>query len=246
VGVPGELCLGGDGLALGYFNRPQLTAEKFVLNPFNDKEGSRLYRTGDLVRYLPGGDIEFLGRIDQQVKIRGFRIELGEIESLLKEYPQLKDAAVLAWEDTPGDRRLVGYIVPDGETVPNNNELRNFLLEKLPDYMVPFIFIKMDSLPINPNGKVDRKALPKPDQSRPDLEKAYVAPRTELEQFIVDIWKDILGIDKIGIYDNFFDLGGNSLKAAVFANRLQKELDEVVHVGTVFKAADCRTGNVHS
>jgi amino acid adenylation domain-containing protein len=236
VGVPGELCLGGDGLSLGYFNRPQLTAEKFVINPFNDKEGSRLYRTGDLVRYLPGGDIEFLGRIDQQVKIRGFRIELGEIESLLKEYPQLKDAAVLAREDTPGDRRLVGYIVPDGETVPNNNELRNFLLEKLPDYMVPFIFIKMDSLPINPNGKVDRKALPKPDQSRPDLEKAYVAPRTDLEQFIVDIWKEILNLDKIGIYDNFFDLGGNSLKAAVFANRLQKELDEVVHVGVVFKA----------
>ncbi|HGY55116.1 MAG TPA: amino acid adenylation domain-containing protein [Caldithrix abyssi] len=236
VGVPGELLVGGDGLSLGYHNRPQLSAEKFIPNPFISDTGSRLYRTGDLVRYLPDGNIEFIGRIDQQVKIRGFRIELGEIEALLRDHPDLKDVVVLAREDSPGERRLVGYIVPKSEEPPKFSELRSFLLEKLPDYMVPNIFIPLEALPLTPNGKVDRRALPAPDQSRPELERDYVPPRNKLEQFLAEIWQEVLGIEKVGIHDNFFELGGNSLKAAVFANRLQQELNEVVHVGAVFKA----------
>ncbi|MCD4691529.1 MAG: amino acid adenylation domain-containing protein, partial [Calditrichales bacterium] len=237
IGSPGELFIGGVGLARDYYNRPNLTAEKFVPNPFSDKPGKRLYKTGDLVRYLADGNIEFLGRIDQQVKIRGFRIELGEIEALLRKHSALKDAVVIAHEDMPGDKQLAAYIVPQQiSEIPDNETLRLLLSEKLPDYMIPAFYIPIDKVPITPNGKVDRKALPAPDKERFSSKKDYVPPRTELEKLLIETWQEILGIDKIGIYDNFFDLGGNSLKAAVFANRLQKELDEVVHVGAIFKA----------
>ena len=236
VGVPGELYCGGDGLAQQYYNRPDLTAEKFIPDPFSQQPGARLYRTGDLVKWLPDGSIEFMGRIDQQVKIRGFRIELGEIESLLRNHHGLQDAAVIAREDQPGVKRLVAYVVPDEEAPATNVELRSYLLEKLPDYMVPNIFVRMDALPINPNGKLDRKALPVPDQTRPELEKAYVPPRTRFEEALVKMWQEILGIERIGIYDNFFELGGNSLQAAVFVNKIQKEFNEAVHVRSIFLA----------
>ncbi len=236
IGVPGELFVGGDGLALEYLNRPDLTKERFIINPFDASGKSKLYKTGDLVRYLPDGNIEFLARIDQQVKIRGFRIELGEIESVLKTHPVVKDAVVLARQDNPGDKTLTAYIVSEAEQEMKASVLRSFLLEKLPDYMVPFSWVEMDRIPLTPNGKVDKKALPAPDQSRPDLEGKYVAPRNGLEQFLCAVWEEILSIDKVGIHDNFFELGGNSLKAAVFANRLQKEFGEVTHVSVVFKA----------
>ncbi|MFZ5515901.1 MAG: amino acid adenylation domain-containing protein [Candidatus Zhuqueibacterota bacterium] len=236
VGVPGELFCGGDGLAEQYLNRPDLTAEKFIPNPFSRKGGQRLYRTGDLVRLLPDGAIEFIGRIDHQVKIRGFRIEIGEIESVLKNHPSLKDVIILAREDKPGERRLVAYVVPHEKQAPTTTELRSFLKEKLPDYMVPSFFMIMESFPINPNGKVDRKALPTPEMDRPDLDKEFVAPRDKLESALAAMWQDILGIEKVGIYDNFFELGGNSLQAAVFVNRIKKEFGEDAHVRSIFMA----------
>jgi len=236
VGVPGELFCGGDGLAEQYFNRPDLTAEKFIPNPFSRKVGQRLYRTGDLVRLLLDGNIEFIGRIDHQVKIRGFRIAIGEIEAVLKNHPSLKDVIILAREDKPGERRLVAYVVPRETQAPTTSELRAYLKEKLPDYMVPSFFTIMESFPINPNGKVDRKALPAPEMDRPDLDKEFVAPRNKLESALAAMWQDILGIEKVGIYDNFFELGGNSLQAAVFVNRIKKEFGEDAHVRSIFMA----------
>ncbi len=236
IGIPGELYVGGDGLALEYLKRKELTAERFIKNPFDPSGNSMLYKTGDLVRWLPDGNIEFLARIDQQVKIRGFRIELGEIESVLKTNPLLKDAVVLARQDNPGDKVLTAYIVPNEKQEIKTSVLRAFLLEKLPDYMVPFAWVEMDSIPLTPNGKVDKNALPAPGHARPDMEAQYTAPRNNLEQFLSEIWGEILTIDRVGIHDNFFELGGNSLKAAVFANRLQKEFGEVTHVSVVFKA----------
>lgn len=236
VGVVGELYVGGDGVALEYYNRPQLTAAKFIPDPFSSEPGAQIYRTGDLARYLPDGNIDFLGRIDHQVKIRGFRIELGEIESLLQQHPALQDGLVLAREDKPGQKRLVAYIIPKHEMTPETSELRTFLLKKLPDYMIPTAFITMEAFPLTPNGKVDRKALPAPDQSREDFEQNYVPPRTRLEETLVEMWQEILEIEKIGIYDNFFQLGGNSLQAAVFINRIQKKFKEEAHVRAIFLA----------
>ncbi|MFH0341841.1 MAG: amino acid adenylation domain-containing protein, partial [Chromatiales bacterium] len=219
IGVPGELCIGGAGLARGYLNRPELTAEKFIANPFSDEPGARLYKTGDLARYLLDGNIEFLGRLDTQVKVRGFRIELGEIETVLNQHPGVKACAVLAREDAPGDKRLVAYVV--GHKAPAQGELRDFLREKLPEYMLPSVFIVLDKLPVTPNGKLDRKALPAPDDSRPELEAAYVAPRTPTEETLAAIWAEVLKLEKIGIHDNFFDLGGHSLLATQVISRLR-------------------------
>jgi len=235
VGIPGELYVGGDGLALEYFNRPDLTDERFVKNPFNE-EDPRLYKTGDLVRYLENGNLDFLDRMDQQVKIRGFRIELGEIESFLKVAPNIYDAAVIMRQDNGTDKTLVAYVVPlDNQTI-NNVEIREFLKHKLPDYMIPVIYVQLPQIPLTPNGKVDRRALPAPDASRPDLENAYVEPRNDLEKCLTEYWAEILNVDKVGIKDSFFDLGGNSLKAAVFSNRIQKELEVTTHVSMIFKA----------
>lgn len=218
VGVAGELYLGGVGLARGYHNRPDLTAERFVPDPFSKEPGARLYRTGDLARYRADGAVEFLGRIDQQVKIRGFRIELGEIEAALVQHPAIAEAVVTAREDTPGNRRLVAYIVATQEqqaegTAPSIETLRSFLQEKLPYYMVPAAFVFLEALPLLPNGKVDRKALPAPDMTRPDLEKAFVAPRTPVEETLAGVWREVLGLDKVGVHDNFFDLGGASIQS---------------------------------
>ena len=236
IGVSGELLIGGSGLARDYLNRPSLTAEKFIPNPFSKKPGTRLYKTGDLVRYLDDGTIEFLGRFDDQVKIRGFRIELGEIENILSGHHEIKDCAVVVHENLAHEKLLVAYLVSENSIFPSRDDLRNYLLQKLPEYMVPSVFMELDVLPISPNGKVDRKAMPVPDQARTDLEKTYIPPKTEVEKYLVNIWQDILGIKKIGIYDNFFELGGNSIQAAVLANRLQKEFNVTIQVRSVFLA----------
>ncbi|PHM11857.1 non-ribosomal peptide synthetase [Nostoc sp. 'Peltigera malacea cyanobiont' DB3992] len=210
LGVPGELYIGGIGIARGYLNHPELTTEKFIPNPFGEKSGMRLYRTGDLARYLPNGNIELLGRIDQQVKIRGFRIELGEISATLQQHNKVREAVVIAREDEHGDKYLVAYVSPQPEQPIINTELRGFLQEKLPQYMLPSSFIILSTLPLLPNGKLDRRSLPAPE-IRPELEAAYVMPQTEIEQTIATIWQKSLNIEKIGIHDNFFELGGHSL-----------------------------------
>ncbi|HYT22705.1 MAG TPA: amino acid adenylation domain-containing protein [Candidatus Polarisedimenticolia bacterium] len=221
IGIPGEIYIGGAGLARGYLNRPELTAEKFIANPFSTERGARLYRTGDSARYLPDGNIEFLGRLDNQVKIRGFRIELGEIEAVLGQHSSLREAVVLVREDNPGEKQLVAYTVAAAGFMPSVNELRGFLQQKLPEYMVPSAFVMLDSLPFTPNGKVDRKALPAPDQTRPELEETFVAPRTPIEQTLVAIWGKVLKLEKVGIHDNFFELGGHSLLATQVMSRIR-------------------------
>jgi acyl carrier protein len=220
VGVYGELFIGGDGLARDYLKRPALTAETFVPNPFSPEPGARLYKSGDLVRYLQDGSIEFLGRIDHQVKIRGFRIELGEIESVLGRHPKVSDTVVIAREDVPGDKRLVAYVVASHEPTPTFSELRSFLKEKLPDYMIPTALVFLDLLPLTPNGKVDRRALPAPELSRSELENKFVAPRTPVEEAIAGIWCKVLGLERLGVHDNFFELGGHSLLATQIISRL--------------------------
>ncbi|MEH2082689.1 MAG: amino acid adenylation domain-containing protein [Nostoc sp.] len=210
IGVVGELYIGGLGLARGYLNRPELTAEKFIPNPLGTEVGERLYKTGDLVRYQQDGTLEFLGRCDDQVKIRGFRIELGEIETVLHEYSGLQESAVLAREDVSGNQRLVAYIVWRQES-PSLEELRSFLKQKLPEYMVPSAFVSLKALPLTSNGKIDRRSLPAPDTARPDLDAAYTPPRTTIEEILANIWSQVLGLEQVGIYDNFFDLGGDSI-----------------------------------
>jgi aryl carrier-like protein len=212
IGITGELYIAGDGLARSYFNRPELTAEKFIPNPFSSKPGARLYKTGDLARYLPDGNIEFIGRIDHQVKIRGFRIELGEIEAVISEHSDVQSVVVLVPEDENGNKRLVAYLVLEQQrTNLKSSDLRNYLEEKLPHYMVPSTFVILESLPLTPNGKVDRKALPKPDQMQLELAETYVAPRNLIEQILAEIWSEVLGLKQIGIHDNFFELGGDSI-----------------------------------
>ncbi|HIP97643.1 MAG TPA: amino acid adenylation domain-containing protein, partial [Anaerolineae bacterium] len=221
IGVPGELYIGGDSLARGYLNRPGLTAERFLPDPFSEEPGARLYKTGDLARYLPDGNIEFLGRADHQVKIRGFRVELGEIEAVLGGHPALREVVVLAREDGSGSKRLVAYVIPAQKPVPTVSELRDFLKEKLPEYMVPSAFVTLEALPLTPSGKVDRRALPAPDGARPELEGAFVAPRTPVEKELAGIWTQVLGVERVGIYDNFFDLGGHSLLATQVISRVR-------------------------
>jgi amino acid adenylation domain-containing protein len=235
VGVPGELHLGGVGLARGYFERPDLTAEKFIPHPFG-QPGDRLYRTGDLARYMADGNIELIGRTDHQVKIRGHRIELGEIVSALKKAPGVEQAVVLAREDNPGNKRLVAYVVGDGSAKRPPDDLRNLLKQQLPEYMVPSAIIALDKLPLSPNGKVDRRALPSPEALREQLEKPLAAPRTELEELLVGMWQSALGKGRIGIDDNFFELGGSSIQAAVLINKLQDQLGEIIHLVAMFDA----------
>nr|QEO74169.1 condensation domain-containing protein [uncultured bacterium] len=208
LGVPGELYVGGAGLARGYVNRPALTAERFVPDPFSGVAGARLYRTGDRARCLTGGDVEFLGRVDDQVKIRGFRIEPGEIEARLVAHEAIDDAAVVARADDGDDKRLVAYVV--GDHVPTTTELRAHVIETLPDHMVPAHFVVLDELPLTPNGKLDRAALPAPE-GRPELEASFVAPRTPAEETLAGIWCEVLGLEQVGIHDNFFELGGDSI-----------------------------------
>jgi amino acid adenylation domain-containing protein len=213
VGVVGELYVGGRGLARDYLNRPDLTAEKFVPHPFSNRAGERLYRTGDSVRYLPDGNVEFLGRTDRQVKVRGFRIELEEIETALSQHPAVEQGVVVAREDQPGDKRLVAYLVHRPESKLTPDELRGYLKQRLPDYMLPSAFVSLAELPLSPNGKVDRRALPVPDSSRPQLAKTFVPPVSHAERLLAGVWAQVLGIDRVGLHDNFFDLGGDSMRS---------------------------------
>ncbi|QMS88318.1 amino acid adenylation domain-containing protein [Nostoc edaphicum CCNP1411] len=256
VGMPGELHIGGAGLARGYLNRPKLTQEKFIPNPFGGSRGAeilpnsqsplplipssqspvpspRLYKTGDLARYLSDGNIEYLGRIDNQVKIRGFRIELGEIEAVLSQHQNVQVSCVIAHEDTPGEKRLVAYIVPHPQVTPTVSVLRQFLAKKLPAYMVPNAFVMLESLPLTPNGKVDRRALKAPSNTS-NLDK-FVQPRNQLELQLVQIWSKILKVDKVGVQDNFFDLGGHSLLAPYLMTQIKQQLGKDVTLTNIFQ-----------
>ncbi|WP_164021375.1 non-ribosomal peptide synthetase [Pyxidicoccus trucidator] len=217
VGVPGELCVDSVGLARGYRHQADLTAERFVPNPFSDVLGARLYRTGDKVRWLADGTLEYLGRADFQVKLRGFRIELGEVESALRAFPGVREAAVVVREDVPGDRRLVGYVAADAEL--DVGALRSHLQQRLPDYMVPGALARLESLPLTANGKLDRAVLPAPDA--PVAKQTYVAPRDDLEQQVADLWAEVLHVERVGVHDNFFDLGGHSLLATQVLTRIR-------------------------
>ena len=235
IGIPGELHIGGAGVARGYLNRPNLTEEKFIPNPFSDGPGARLYKTGDLARYLSDGNIEFIGRIDHQVKIRGFRIELGEIESVLNQHPAVKETVAVVREDRPGDKRLAAYVVPNSEQAFAPSELRSFLKEKLPDYMIPTAMVFLDLLPLMPNGKVDRRALPAPEQSRSELETVYVAPQSEVERIIAEVWQQVLRIEQVGLHDNFFDLGGHSLLLIQIHNKFQEIFKKEIPIAEMFR-----------
>jgi amino acid adenylation domain-containing protein len=251
IGIPGELYIGGDGLARGYLNRPDLSAERFIPNPFaavhKNNIGSRLYRTGDIARWLPSGSLEFMGRVDHQVKVRGFRIELGEIEVALKDHPDIGEAIVIAASADKNDATagspksaLVAYVVPVAGATPSVSTLRNFLKTKLPDYMIPTIFISLAALPLTPNGKVDRVALPQPDGLRPTIEADYIAPRNDVEQQVADIWQSVLKLEQVGINDNFFDLGGHSLLLMQVHNRLQETFAREIPVLDLFKYSNVR------
>jgi amino acid adenylation domain-containing protein len=237
VGIDGELCLGGASVAGGYLNRPDLTAQKFAPDPYSKDAGARLYRTGDLGRYLPDGTIIFTGRTDEQVKVRGFRIELGEIESALKEHQGIRECIALTREDTPGDKRLIAYLVtakPEGSTL-NTSHLRSFLKERVPEYMLPSAFVFLEQLPLTPNGKVDKKALPAHDIERPELETAFVAPQTPTEQRLAALWTELLGIDRAGLYDNYFELGGDSLLATQLASQIRKVFEVELPLTDLFR-----------
>jgi amino acid adenylation domain-containing protein len=226
VGVSGEIYVGGAGLSRGYLNRPALTAGRFIPHPFSDKPGARLYRTGDHARLLPDGDLEYLGRADQQVKIRGFRIELGEIEATLARHSAIRQVIVLAREDDAGEKRLAAYVVCDKESAPKTSGLREFLKEKLPEHMLPAAIVKIDSLPLTSNGKVDRAALPPPDWSRLEIESDFIVPRTSVEQALADVWVEVLGASQVGIDDNYFALGGDSIRSIqIRAKALEKGFD---------------------
>jgi acyl-CoA synthetase (AMP-forming)/AMP-acid ligase II/acyl carrier protein len=222
IGVPGELCLGGAGLARVYLNRPELTAERFVPDPFSGRPGARLYRTGDLVRQQADGVLMFLGRIDHQVKLRGFRIELGEIESTLRLHPGVAEAVVLArGGGEPGDLRLIAYVVGKDGQAPSIDELRAFLRTKLPGHMVPWAFVPLPALPLNANGKIDRRALPDPERAAWGGAAEVEEPRSEMERTLAAIWRELLRLDRVGIDDNFFDSGGHSLLAVRVYHRLK-------------------------
>ena len=243
IGIPGELYIGGAGVARGYLNKPELTAEKFIRNPFAAEAtrnpsaiSPRLYRTGDLARWRADGNIEFLGRIDHQVKIRGFRIELGEVEAALRKHPDLRDAIVIAREDVSGDKRLVAYVVGRTDRKPALDDLRAFMREQLPQFMVPSAFVFLEALPLTPNGKVDRKALPEPEADRRDTSMEFVEARTPVEARLTAIWQEVLHLERVGIHDNFFDLGGHSLLAIQVISRVRTALKVELPIYSLFDA----------
>ncbi|RCJ27412.1 non-ribosomal peptide synthetase [Nostoc sp. ATCC 43529] len=242
IGAPGEICVSGIGVGAGYWKNEEKTNLSFVPNPFPDNRKKLppnrpdlIYKTGDLGRWLADGNMEFLGRIDHQVKIRGFRVELGEIETFLNQHPNVRENVVIVQEDQPGNLLIVAYVVPKIEPVPSISELRSFLKEKLPDHMLPSAFVMLENLPLAPSGKIDRKALPKPDNLRPVLETAYVLPRNEMEHTIADIWQKILKVEKVGIQDNFFDLGGHSLNVLQVYSKLRELFKPDLAITDLFK-----------
>jgi amino acid adenylation domain-containing protein len=234
VGVPGELYLGGAGLARGYLNRAELTAERFVANPFAQEAAARLYKTGDRARYLPDGNIECLGRLDHQVKIRGFRVELGEIEAVLSQHPAVREAVVVAHEQEPGEKRLVAYVVLAGERAASTSELREQVLNALPVYMVPSAFVELEALPLTPNGKVDRRGLPAPEPITRAAGEPYVAPTLMEHYQLIQIWEELLDVRPISIRDNFFYVGGHSLLAARLVERIEQTFGKKLPLDTLF------------
>jgi amino acid adenylation domain-containing protein len=236
VGIPGEFYIGGDGVARGYFNQPELTAERFRPDPYSADRGARVYRTGDLARYRADGTLELLGRIDQQVKVRGFRIELGEIEAALARHPGIAQAVAVVREDSPGDRRLVAYVVAHASAALAAADLRSFLRQSLPDYMVPVIFMVVDALPLTPNGKVDRRALPAPEKNRLEAGTPLMAPRDAIELQLIRIWEEVLRVEPVGLRDNFFELGGDSLLAVRLFAQIDKSFGQKLPLATLFQA----------
>ncbi len=234
VGIPGEMFVGGAGVARGYLKRDALTAERFIQNPFSGRPDEKLYRSGDLARRLPGGDLEYLGRADQQVKIRGFRVELGEIQTALTRQPSVREAFVIAKESCDGEMSLVAYVVPACGQVPGVDKLRRDLQSTLPTYMIPAYFIFLDHLPLTSNGKIDRSALPATSTRRASMEQSFRAPESKLEREIARIWQEVLQLDKVGIDDNFFDLGGNSLRLAVVHSQLQELIGRSFSITELF------------
>jgi amino acid adenylation domain-containing protein len=236
IGRPGELHVGGAGLARGYFGRPELTTEKFVADPFSKEHGSRLYKTGDLSRFLPNGEVEYLGRMDHQVKIHGFRIELGEIESALRQNPKVAHCVVTARETSTGDKQLVAYVMATAQdAVPGVGELRDFLKRSLPEYMIPQSFVTLEKLPLTSNGKIDRKALPAPEPERASSEPFYIAPRTPTEDVLAAIWCEVLGVKEIGVRDEFFTLGGHSLQVTQLLAKIERLFNQRVSVPAFFQ-----------
>ena len=236
TGVAGELYIGGAGLSVGYLNQPMETAARFVPSPFSDEPGARLYRTGDLTRYLPNGDIEFLGRIDHQVKVRGFRVELAEIEAVLLTHSHVRQAVVIADSASADSRRLLGYVVASGSKALSVDELRSFLGQHLPDYMIPSTFIFLKTMPLTSNGKIDRASLPAPDEARPDLQRLFVAPRSPVERELSVIWAEFLKLDEVGVEDNFFELGGHSLLATQVVSRMRKVFNCEIRLRSLFES----------
>ncbi len=212
-----------------------MTEGKFIPNPFDDRNHSRLYRTGDLARYLPDGSIEYLGRLDHQVKVHGYRIELEEIEGVLRQHPGVREGLVVTGTSESGDKRLVAYTVPRTERGTTADELRRFLKTKLPEYMIPDGFVMLDELPLTPNGKVDRRALPMPDTLQSGVETAFVTPRTPTEELLANIWAEVLGLERVSIHDNFFDLGGHSLQATQIVSRLRSTFAVELPVRCIFE-----------
>ncbi|MDJ0719088.1 MAG: amino acid adenylation domain-containing protein [Prochloraceae cyanobacterium] len=235
LGVAGEMYIGGAGLSRGYLNRQELTEQRFIPNPFSSVPGERLYKSGDLARYLPHGDLEYLGRIDNQVKIRGFRIELGEIEAFLTEHPTVSESLVIDREDSSGQKYLVAYLVFKQASVANRSELYGFLKQKLPIYAIPSAFVPLDSLPLTINGKVDRRALPMPDLSSRNLDISLTPPRNSTEEILVNLWQEILQVEKLGIYENFFELGGHSLIATKLISRIRQSFSIEVPLSSLFE-----------
>ena len=232
-GIAGELCLGGEGLARGYLQRPELTAEKFVPNPFGQEPGTRLYRTGDLVRYLAAGELDYLGRADQQVKLRGFRIELEEIQAVLNQHAAVRESLLLVREDHAGDKRLVAYVVGAEGAAGSVEQWRRYLKERLPEYMIPAAFVVLDKFPLTPNGKLDRRALPLPELSA--AADSQVAPRTPVEELVAQVWREVLHVERVGVTDNFFALGGHSLLATQVISRLRSALTVDVPLRSLFE-----------
>ena len=234
AGVPGELHIGGVQLARGYWRRPDLTADRFIPNPYSHDQGDRLYRTGDLTRFREDGSIEFLGRIDHQVKIRGYRIELGEIEAQIRQFNGTQDVLVMAREDIPGDKRIVAYVVADSAPEFVTGELHQYLSTQMPEYMIPAAFVVLEELPLLANGKVDRTRLPAPDALPHHRTQDYVEPRNEMERSLAAIFAEVLGVERVGIYDNFFLLGGHSLSATQVITRVRDTLHVNIPLRRIF------------
>jgi acyl carrier protein len=233
--VRGEIYIGGDGLARGYVGRAGQTAERFVPDPYSQVGGERVYATGDIGSYGEDGRIEFVGRRDGQVKVRGFRIETGEIEAALSQHPGLREVVVIARANPINDKDLVAYVVKDSGEL-TDDELQNFLAQRLPVYMIPTRFVTLEKLPLTPNGKIDRAALPAPEKMRPALQEEFIAPKTPVEKLIAEIWCEVLDIDQVGINDNFFKLGAHSLLATKVATRLREAFQQEISLGKMFEA----------